>query len=93
MVDIDAGNLYITTGTLDSSPATSISGGTTVQINLTQKIDYISQNIILFIPIPVSKGNRGTKIPHVRALDIKRITETLGVQGFFSRRNNRKSYY
>ncbi len=89
MVDTDQGNLYITNGNLlnaagnDSSPYTQISGGTTVQINLTQKIDYILQNVVTFIPIPISKGIRGTT-PYARALDLKRITETISLQGFLA---------
>ncbi len=84
MVDIDQGNLYITTGTLVGSPVTSISGGTTVYINLTQKIDYIIINAVLFIPIPLSSGNRVTVKPYARAIDLKRITETIGIQGFLA---------
>lgn len=84
MVDIDQGNLYITTGTLNASPATTITGGITVQINLTQKIDYILQNPIIFLAIPVSVGNRGTTIPSSRAIDLKMIRETLALQGFLA---------
>ena len=70
MVNIDQGNLYITTGTLDgSAPHSTISGGTTVHINLTQKIDYILINAVSFLPIPLSVGNRGTIKPFARAID------------------------
>ncbi len=91
MVEIDAGNLYITTGTLNTSPATTITGGTIVQINTTEKIDYISANPVLFIPIPVSRGNRGTINPYARALDLKRITETIGVQGFLAEETDERA--
>lgn len=84
MVDIDQGNLYITTGTLNANPATTITGGTTVQINLTQKIDYILQNPIIFLAIPVSVGNRGNKTPSSRAIDLKMIRETISAQGFLA---------
>ena len=84
MVDIDQGNLYITTGTLVGSPVTSITGGTSIHVNLTQKIDYIIINAIGFLPIPVSTGNRSTIKPFARAIDLKIITETLGVTGFLA---------
>ena len=91
MVDIDQGSVYITTGSLVGDPATSIDSGTTVQINTTEKIDYILQNGIVFIPIPLSKGSRATVKPYSRAIDLKRITETISIQGFLAEETNERA--
>ncbi len=96
MVDTDQGNLFITNGTFqdatgkENPPFTQISGGTTVQINLTQKIDYILLNAVTFLPIFISKGNRGD-IPFARARDLKLITETISVQGFLAEDENERA--
>jgi len=84
MVDVDQGNVYITTGTLNGNPVTTITSGTTVHINLTEKVDHILINAVGFLPIPVSKGNRGAIQPFSRAIDLKTINETLAVTGFLA---------
>jgi len=100
MPDIDQGNIYITSGTLNKTSSktgfraggfTDISGGLTVQVNTTQKIDHILQNPIVFLPIPVSRGNRGAIQPFTRALDIKRITETISIQGMLAEESNERA--
>lgn len=85
MVSIDAGNIYITTGTVDGPPVTTITG-TYVKI-ATTKIDYNLNNPIAVLPIPVSKGGTpalqdNEQDPVQRAIDLKMIKETLAVQGF-----------
>ena len=78
MVDIDNGNVYFTTGTVSGN---TIIGGTTVRIRST-KLDHNYDNTIAVIPIPLSKGNRDSKTPFSRAIDLKRIKEAITVQGF-----------
>jgi len=90
MVTIDSGNIYLTSATkpevasnglLNGPPVTTITGGTTVQIQVT-KIDYNYDNPVSVIPIPVSVGNREETESYSRAIDIKRSKESIAVQGF-----------
>ena len=81
MVNIDVGNIYITSGTVNTD--NTITGGLTVKIQ-TIKIDYNYDNPIGVVPISVSKGNRGTTNPHTRTIDLKRVNEVISVQGFLT---------
>ena len=83
MVDIDVGNVYITSGTVNLN---TITGGTTVRISTT-KLDYNYDNQINLIPIVGSAGTRGdnrdnNQEPYARAIDLKNIKEAITVQGF-----------
>jgi len=78
MVDIDSGNAYLTTGSVSGNV---ITGGTTVKVSLTTKIDYSLDNAVNVIPSPVSGGDRGTQDPVNRIVDLKRIREDFTVQG------------
>jgi len=80
MVDINVGDVYITSGSVSGN---IITGGTTVRIDTT-KIDYNYDNQIAALPIPVPKGERGSVTPFARAIDLKRINEAITVQGFLS---------
>ena len=87
MVIVNRGDCYITDGTISQS------GGTTtittdedkisVQIIPTTKIDYIYDNNIVNIPIPNSRDKRSNH-PVNRIIDLKRIKETLTIQGFLA---------
>ena len=78
MVDIDSGNAYLTTGSVSGN---TITGGTTVKIKLTTKIDYTLQNDMSVLPNAISGGNRGTKEPFTRVIDLKRIREEITITG------------
>ncbi len=78
MVNIDVGNIYITSGTVSGN---TITGGTTVDIQTT-KIDQNMDNQVTILPIPISRGSRSSKTAYARAIDLKRIKEVVSVQGF-----------
>ncbi len=87
---IEEGNVYITTGTVEGTATTNQindgSGGVTVKIWAT-KIDQNLDNPVSLIAIPVSKAGRavlqsGDLQTHARAIDLKRIKESVSVQGF-----------
>lgn len=90
-ITIDAGNIYITNGTLDNSSAgtadaakITTTGSKKVVRIATTKIDYNYNNPINQIPIPISSGNRATVTSYSRAIDLKRIKEVVSVQGFLA---------
>jgi hypothetical protein len=86
MVAIDAGNVYITDGTV-SGNTISVSGNQkVVKIDAT-KIDYNLNNAVTVIPIPISRGNRGNT-PYSRVIDLKRIKEVISIQGFLPNEPN-----
>lgn len=57
-----------------------ITGGTTVKIDPTTKIDYQLDNDLVVIPIPKS-GDRTSTNPHTQIVDLKKIRETIAIQG------------
>ena len=85
---INRGDSYITDGDIVTVSRPNNTIRTTgeqivVQIIPTTKIDYIYDNNILPIPIPVSKSSRAN-LPLNRIIDLKRIKETITIQGFLS---------
>ena len=86
-IKVDRGNCYITDGSISQSGndtlITTTGNQIVVQINPSIKIDYIYDNNITNIAIPLSKGNR-SNTPLNRVIDLKRIKETLTIQGFLS---------
>ncbi len=80
---IDAGNIYITDGSSTTTTITTTGSQKVVRITTT-KSDYNYDNSIIQIPIPVSAGDRTSKTPYSRALDLKRIKEVISVQGFLA---------
>ena len=89
MVDttVNRGDCYITDGTISQSGNTTTITTTedqiVVQIIPTTKIDYIYDNNIVTIPIPNSRAKR-SNLPLNRIIDLKRIKETLTIQGFLA---------
>lgn len=82
--EIDAGNIYITDGSIVGNNVISTSGSQKVVRIVTTKIDYNYDNPVFQIPIPLSPGNRSTTTSYSRAIDLKRIKEVVSVQGFLA---------
>lgn len=78
---IDAGNLYVTDGSISGNTITTTGSEIVIQIQTT-KIEYDLEGGVVVISIPVSKGNRGTQTPYARVIDLKRIKEVVSIQGF-----------
>ena len=90
MVDttIDRGNAYITDGdivTVSRINDTIRTSGDQIVVRIipTTKIDYIYDNNIINIPIPLSRARRADN-PLNRVIDLKRIKETMTIQGFLA---------
>ena len=84
---IDAGNFYITTGTISGNTITH-DANKVVKIETT-KIDHTLTNPVNPIPIPNSKqtteqNKSDDKDPFARVIDLKMIKETVSVQGFLA---------
>ena len=79
---IDAGNVYITTGTVSSNVITH-DANKCVKITTT-KIDYNYLSKVTVLPIPISKGDRTSATAYARAIDLKMINEAVSVQGFLA---------
>lgn len=77
--NIIPGTIYVTTGTISGDVITH-DANKAVEI-WADKIDYDYQNTIGAIPIPVSKGKRGTKDVETRARDLKIVIISLTVNG------------
>ena len=73
------GNFYVTTGTVSGNTITH-DATKAVEIH-SAKIDYDVANAVSNLPIPISKGNRGTTTPFERVIDLKRINKVVTVQG------------
>ena len=84
-IKIDKGNCYITDGSINDAKTIITTTGSqiVVQINPSTKTDYIYDNNITNVPIPNSRGSRN-KIPLNRIIDLKRVKETITIQGFLS---------
>lgn len=86
-VTVNRGDCYITDGSINSSDETTTittnGEDIVVQIVPTTKVDYIYDNNIVNIPIPNSRGNR-SRLPLNRIIDLKRLKETLTIQGFLA---------
>jgi hypothetical protein len=88
--NIDAGNIYITTGTVSSNVITHDTNKC-VKIHTT-KIDHNFDNQLVVLPIPISKGNRSTNTAYARAVDLKRINESIQVQGFLAEESSESAH-
>mgnify|MGYP001618254738 FL=1 len=86
-IKVDKGNCYITDGSISQSGnntlITTTGNQIVVQINPSTKIDYMYDNNITNIAIPLSKGSRANT-PLNRVIDLKRIKEIITVQGFLA---------
>ena len=86
-IKVDKGNCYITDGSISQSGNNTLITTTedqiVVQINPSTKTDYIYDNNITNVPIPNSRGSRN-KIPLNRIIDLKRVKETITIQGFLA---------
>ena len=84
-IKVDKGNCYITDGSINDAKTIITTTGSqiVVQINPSTKTDYIYDNNITNVPIPNSRGSRN-KIPLNRIIDLKRVKETITIQGFLS---------
>tara|TARA_R100000501_G_C2586799_1_gene88112 strand:- start:280 stop:828 length:549 start_codon:yes stop_codon:yes gene_type:complete len=82
---VNRGDAYITDGVVTHSGTTTTitTTGTQIVVHIipTTKIDYNYDNNIVSIPIPVSLGDRA-KLPLNRIIDLKRIKESITIQGF-----------
>ncbi len=88
MVDttINKGDAYITDGdivTVSNTNDTIRTSGNQIVVHIipTTKIDYLYENAVAPIPIPITKQQRGQD-PLDRIIDLKRIKEIVTVQGF-----------
>ena len=82
-ITINAGDMYVTNGSVSGNTLTTTGSEIVVRIDST-KIDYQIDNTLVSIAVPVSAGNRGSKTPYSRAIDLKRLKETVTVQGVLS---------
>lgn len=85
-ITVDANNIYITDGNLQSNSNTITTTGNQicVQIIPTTKIDYVLDNNLQQVPIPIPKGDRGDEVPFQRIIDIKRIKENVTATGYLA---------
>ena len=84
ITNINSGDVYITDGTVNANNTITTTGNQkVVHIIPTTKIDWIYDNQLIVLPIPVSKGDRGDT-PFSRIVDLKRIKETITVTGFLA---------
>ncbi len=85
---IDAGNIYVTDGSISGNVITTgeiIPGVNQKVVRITTtKIDYNYDNNVVQLPIPVSTGDRLIKTPFSRAMELKVIKEVISVQGFLA---------
>ena len=87
IIDLDAGNVYITDSRLITDMDITTNSSQKVVKIASTKLDYNYDNQIGVIPILVSSGRRGElkdadQEPFARAIDLKRIAEAITVQGF-----------
>ncbi len=80
---IDSGNVYVTSGTIDISTPDVIdtaNGQHIVRIDQ-QKIDNTLTNELVEFNIPVAPGAKETDAPSGQLIDLKRIKHVLSLQG------------
>ncbi len=88
MVNIDIGNIHVTSGTVSGD---TITGGTTVKIE-TIKVDDNTQNKITEFNIPRSPTNATSDAPESNIIDLKRIKNAISIQGFLATDSDSSGY-
>lgn len=81
---IDGGNFYVTDGSVSGNNITTTTSQFVIKIDPTTKIDYNLDNALTSIPSTTPAVDRTTKEPFMRVIDLKKITESITVQGTLS---------